>query len=410
MNLARTEIPQPNLNLKKQKSSGAGQINFGSDNLYPQECAELFRESSTLHAVISKKADYFSGTEIESTQEPYKNAKGYGQKEIYRRCSLDYYLAGNCYVMLHRVGGTVQMYHIDQGKVRRNAELSKGFLVSANWASYRQKEYKPFEVAEYKEGETKWSTIEGKEGEFAIYHIMDYEPSFDYYGLPDWVGATYYAKLEMLIGQFNSNMFDNGLFSSGVLRLSQEGLSPDETRRFVNDINAKLVGTEKGNSGKIIIFTGDQDTVDFTELTTSFEGSYIELKQMVEDTVISAASWYRSLSGLSTEGQLGNNQQILNEYQIAMQDIKRTRSLILPQLDRLASEFGLWSDDYEIIDEPPITISSSALNGAQVMAMVAVAQAVGAGTLSSDAAKEIYKIGYNLSDEDAEILANSLDL
>ena len=239
---------------------------------------------------------------------------------------------------------------------------------------------------------------------------MDYEPSFDYYGLPDWVGATYYAKLEMLIGQFNSNMFDNGLFSSGVLRLSQEGLSPDETRRFVNDINAKLVGTEKGNSGKIIIFTGDQDTVDFTELTTSFEGSYIELKQMVEDTVISAASWYRSLSGLSTEGQLGNNQQILNEYQIAMQDIKRTRSLILPQLDRLASEFGLWSDDYEIIDEPPITISSSALNGAQVMAMVAVAQAVGAGTLSSDAAKEIYKIGYNLSDEDAEILANSLDL
>jgi len=78
-----------------------------------------------------------------------------------------------------------------------------------------------------------------------MFCMKDYESGFDYYGLPTWMGAIFYAKLEVLIGQFNTNMFDNGLFGSGILTINSDGMSAEEIEDTVRNVKRDLVGTEK---------------------------------------------------------------------------------------------------------------------------------------------------------------------
>lgn len=397
LNLARTEIPQPSLSLERAKGRGSGEIRFGNDNLFPQECAELFRESPTLGAVITSKADYFAGEDIEyDSGEGYVNGKGYSHQALIRNWAMDYELTGNAYALLHRFGGATNIYHIDSVKVRRKADLDT-FLISKNWANSRRAEFEPYEIPEF----PNFGSIEGKEGDFAMVQIRDYEPGFDYYGLPKWKGAIYYAKLETLIGQFNTNMFDNGLFGSGILTLNSDGMNDEEVEAMVRSVKRDLVGTERGNTGKIIILVGGREsTSQFQELTKEFDGSYTELKGVCEDTIVSACGWKRSLAGLQTQGALGNNQQILNEYSVAMKDIKRRRKALLGQLDEINTEFKWWSD-YEIIDTPPINEADGALQGQQIQQMMTILN----DELMTDERKiEVLRFAFGMDYETAEMM------
>ena len=399
LNLARTEIPQPTLDLQRAKGRGSGQIDFGIANLFPQECAELFRESPTLRAVISSKADYFSGEDITYTGADYVNGKGDNHQNILRKVAMDYYLSGNAYLYVHKVGGNANLYHMDQVKVRKHAELDR-FLISKNWAQYRRAGFEPYEMAKY----PNFAPIEGKEGEFSMVSIQDYESGFDYYGLPEWLGAIYYAKLETLIGQFNVNMFDNGMFGSGILTINSENMTDEQVEDTVRNIKRDLVGTERGNTGKIIVLVGGKEaTSSFEELTKEFDGSYIEMKGMCEDTIVSANSWKRSLAGLATEGTLGNNQQILNEYSVAMKDVRRKRGQLLTVIDALNAEFRWWGE-YEIIDTPPINEADGALQGQQIQQLFNI---VSDENLEDSQKRAMLSLAFGITEEEADGLLGS---
>jgi hypothetical protein len=86
-----------------------------------------------------------------------------------------------------------------------------------------------------------------------------------------------------------------------------------------------------------------------------------------------------------------------------MQDIKRTRSLILPQLDALASEFGLWSDEYQIIDEPPINDADGALQGQQIQQMMNILLDE---TLTDTQKEMMLTLSFGMDSEEAETLVN----
>ena len=376
LNLAQTEIPQPWTDREQAKKGRDKSIPFGRYNLFPQETAELFRESPTLHSVITSKASYFAGQglEYENGSGQYVNPRGDSHSQLLSNIGLDKYLGGNSYVLIERIGGTTHLYHMDQVKVRMHAEQQvvagkyyDKYIICNNWAKVHAKGTKTWEVCEY----PVFKKVEGKKGEYALLHIRDYEPSFDFYGLPNWIGAIFYAKLESLIGRWNVNHFDNGLFSSGILNLPADGMTDEEVEKLTRQIISRLTGTETGNNGKLLITTGSENAPTFTEVSRQFEGSFLDLKNICEDTIVSACSWKRSLAGLATEGQLGNNQQILNEYQVAMRDIERDRAQVLPALDAVAAEFGLWGE-YKIIDSAPIKEADTIMQGQQIQQVIDV--------------------------------------
>ena len=75
-----------------------------------------------------------------------------------------------------------------------------------------------------------------------------------------------------------------------------------------------------------------ENEANWTEISTTYEGSFLELKNVVTDTIVSACQWSRSMAGLATTGAIGNNQQLKNEYEVAMKPVRRTRSRILSKL------------------------------------------------------------------------------
>jgi hypothetical protein len=64
------------------------------------------------------------------------------------------------------------------------------------------------------------------------------------------------------------------------------------------------------------------------------EGSYTQLQALIENNIIKANNWFRSLAGLVTSGQLGNNQQLKNEWQLAERQIRNTQDLIMSEVKK----------------------------------------------------------------------------
>jgi hypothetical protein len=57
---------------------------------------------------------------------------------------------------------------------------------------------------------------------------------------------------------------------------------------------------------------------NFTPFNNTTEADWLALHKQSAEDLISAHSWFPSLSGRAIEGQMGNTQQIRNEYQVAL--------------------------------------------------------------------------------------------
>jgi hypothetical protein len=64
------------------------------------------------------------------------------------------------------------------------------------------------------------------------------------------------------------------------------------------------------------------------------EGSFIELQKLVENNIVKACSWFRSLAGLESAGTLGNNQQLRNEWELAERLIRNEQDIIMDALQK----------------------------------------------------------------------------
>ena len=58
----------------------------------------------------------------------------------------------------------------------------------------------------------------------------------------------------------------------------------------------------------------------------------MDLQKMVENNIVKACSWFRSLAGLESAGTLGNNQQLRNEWELAERLIRNEQDTIMNAL------------------------------------------------------------------------------
>jgi hypothetical protein len=88
--------------------------------------------------------------------------------------------------------------------------------------------------------------------------------------------------------------------------------------------------TGEGKNGKIVAQLVDDATQApiVTEFTGASEGEMLQLQNTSRDMIVAGHRWFPSLAGISTAGALGSNQQIRNEYNIAL------KGLIIPQYQK----------------------------------------------------------------------------
>lgn len=312
-----------------------------SDNTYINDLAARAKRSSTHGAILQSKATYTAGedflffkndepvlkTDLEESFLNYiksVNADNKSLHWLFLKAAYDYIYSGNTYIEVVKDKNFTSLFYQDASKVRISDDTA---YISAYWRDIGNDENPnssdyPIETIDLWDG-----NLETKQKRFLV-HLKNDVPEYDYYGLPEHVQVLKWADIEYKIAQFNLDMFKNGFFPSVAIDLF--GTPPDgmSATEYVNKIKDSF--TDEGNNHKMFIQLLDDvsQSAKITEFSSVKEGQFTELQNLATQNIISGHRWFASLSGLLTAGQLGSNQQIRNEYNIAL------KSVIIPQYQK----------------------------------------------------------------------------
>lgn len=311
-----------------------------SDNSYINDLALRAKRSPTHGAILQSKAIYTSGEDFlyykDSEPISYKDLEESFKKYInsvnkdndslhwlYSKVAYDFITFGNAYLEGIKSKDFTSIFFQDATKVRISDDKA---YISAYWREIKNnisttKDY-PIEEIELWNGR-----VDTTQKRFII-HLKNDTPEYDYYGLPENVQVLKWADIEYKIVQFNLDMFKNGFFPSVAIDVF--GQAPDgmSDKDYVDKIKDSF--TDEGNNHKMFIQLLDDpnQATKITEFSRVQKGQFTELQELATQQIIAGHRWFASLSGIKTSGSLGSNQQIRNEYNIAL------KSLIIPQFQK----------------------------------------------------------------------------
>ena len=330
-------------------------IPFGNNNLFPQYLAELKRKSSTHRSVLAQKAVFTSGAKFVTNNETVKeyikdvNADGESLREVFKKLADDYYTFGNSYLEGVLYEGGLNLYHIDATTVRMSKN-KKEVYIHPDWAKYNTMKDKTQIIPLYPK----------VKGNRFVLQFKDYEPTFQFYGLPDYVAALEHIAVDYEIGKWNHTKFKNGFQPSAIVEISGD-MGEEEAKKLVREAQKKFVGD--GNNGKImfIVKNGDTSQANVQIIKDDQEGSWIDLQRITDQNIVTAHRWQPSLSGLVSSGKMNNTgSEIRIAYDLAMTTvIKDTSDLLLNGIRTiLYKEMGILPQELIIHYEPPISFAT----------------------------------------------------
>lgn len=312
-----------------------------SDNIYINDLAARAKRSPTHGAIVQSKAVYTQGQdftysingdvkrfdELDVNLQSYLsevNNKRQSQHWLFGKAAYDFIYSGNAYVEVIKGKEFTSQFFMDASKVRVSEETA---YVSAYWRdienepTYNSKDYPVKEIP-------LWDGKLDTKQEHFIYHLKNDVPEYDYYGLPEHLQILKWADVEYKIVQFNLDKLKNGFFPSVAMDIvgqAPEGMTEQE---YVEKIKDSF--TDEGNNHKVLIQLVDSldQATNITEFTTAREGELLELQNLATQTIIAGHRWFASLAGISQAGSLGSNQQIRNEYNIAL------KGVVIPQFQK----------------------------------------------------------------------------
>ena len=271
---------------------------------------------------------------------------GESMREMYGKIIDDYYSFGNAYMQIVKHKGGINLYHIDATKCRVSKD-QKHIYIHPDWAKYGTTKEDPAIVPVYPSFEKNTSIVQFK----------DYEPTFQFYGLPDYVAALEHIAVDYEIGKWNHTKFKNGFQPSAIIEINGD-MGEEEAKKLVREAQKKFVGD--GNNGKImfIVKNGDASQANVQIIKDDQEGSWIDLQRITDQNIVTAHRWQPSLSGLVSSGKMNNTgSEIRIAYDLAMTTvIKDTSDLLLNGLRKvLYNEMGILPEELIIHFEAPIS-------------------------------------------------------
>ena len=348
-------VPQNISEPKNIKTLSTKYVPFGDDNLFPQYLAELKRKSSTNRSVLAQKTIFTSGAkfvcnnpELERFVEDV-NADHESLRDVFKKLADDYYTFGNSYMECVIYDGGINLYHLDATKVRMS-KTNKEIYINSDWCRYWDNDEKITRLPIYPRV---------AHNKFVV-HFKDYEPTFNYYGLPDYVAALEHIAVDYEIGKWNHTKFKNGFQPSAIVEISGD-MGEDEAKKLVREAQKKFVG--EGNNGKImfIVKNGDTSPANVSIIKDDQEGSWLDLQRVTDQNIITAHRWQPSLSGIVSSGKMNNTgSEIRIAYDLAMTTvIKDTSELLLNGIRKvLYNELGFDPRDLKIHYEPPVSYAN----------------------------------------------------
>jgi hypothetical protein len=331
-----------------------GWVNYDKDNLLPQRIIELNNNSAINKAVIENKVTYICGAGVDDSQYYGQPNPNCDWDSLIERIAKDYATFGGfCFqVIPNENGKAVSLYHTDFSKIRVGQVNDYGvylsFFLSNDWKKTTGK-YAPVEIKAY-------GSEELSKGTPYLFYYKDYEPSLDYYPVPQYYSALDYIEADGFLGKFYRNSINNGFVPSTIITMPSNP-TEDRKEQFQKDIESSYTGSNGANS--IVVLWGESQEVK--PVVTSYTASnnadlYNNVDEIIFQKIISAHRLTSpTLAGLSGSGNLsGNSNEIINSYILYNYTvIHKLRRKILDTLNQFVVNNG-----YKRLEIPDLDIVS----------------------------------------------------
>lgn len=342
-----------------------------SDNIYVNDLAKRARRSSTHSSIINQKLTFAIGKGFCFWQNDEKvnfedldsrfiewynevNPEGDCLRDVFKEVMRSFIITGNCYTHVKKSGDYTAVYGIDATTVRKSKD-KKSAYVSNFW-----RDIKLDSVAGVDYPVLTLPLKQEREQKEYVCHIMRKYPEFNYYGLPDYVGALDWVDIEYRISKYNIDKFDNGFFPSVLMQFFGDVPDGMNAQQYVEKIKDKYVG--EGNNDKFLVELLDspEQAAHIKEFERERDGEFQMLSELAVKNIITAHRITPSLAGLETAGKLGSNQQIRNEYDKFMNSvvIPDFQEPLLREFNRIIKEAG-FDVEIDILNVAPVGINES---------------------------------------------------
>lgn len=332
---------------------------FGSDNLYPQALAALFRKSVSLRGIINSKVIYTVAGGFQLDEKNIEgnefitsvNNKGQSLTDIFENYCVDRNFSGNSFleIVTDKKGSFLSIFHVQSVKCRY-AEDGENIIIHPNWAKFKSNDKLSKELPLYPNFKKEGNVLR------AIVHVADYEPDFDWYGIPGYISALDSAAIGYKTNKWNVSRLDNAFQTSGVLVIDGN-MSDQDAEELKKEFKKEMAG--EGNQGKILMIIkklGGEGT-EFTPINNNTEGDWMQLHNQSNDDLIIACNWKKSLTGI-TESSGFDTDRILNDYQIIKSTyIAKEQNKFTKLIQKITQEVAnLNLDGLSIINHPPVSL------------------------------------------------------
>jgi phage portal protein BeeE len=329
-------------------------VPFGVDNLLPQYLAEIKRKSPTHRAILGQKKILSIGQEFHSENEMLikfiENVNiDESLRDVYARVIDDYYSFGNAYVQIVKHNTGINLYHIDATKCRVSKD-QEYIYIHPDWSQYQSTKKDQVIIPIYPNFENNTSILQFK----------DYEPTFNYYGLPDFCAALEWIGIDNHLQKYNLTKFENNFTPSCIVEINGD-MGEMEAETLVKEAQQKWTG--QGNNSKILFLVknGDTSPANITMLNDNADGSFMELQKLTSQNIITAHRWQPAMSGIVSSGKLSSTgSEIRVAWEMVMGTIiKDVEGVVLTKIKKVITEnSGLETTDLQIVYEPPISYLS----------------------------------------------------
>ena len=306
-----------------EEKQGQKYVNYGHDDLYGEYLRDLFLASSTNGAIINGVADMIYGGGLDATDRDEND----GKREQWLR--LQDLLRKSDDHLVQMVCFDIKLYgmaylNVIWNKSRTRIACIKHLPVHTMRSGVADDDGKVFEYyykPDWRNKRHKEKTIpafnfENRTAASTCFQIKRYTPSYHYYALPDYAGATNYIELDREVSEFHLNNIRRGFFPSMLLSF-KNGVPTQEERRIIEQkVIQKFTGAD--NAGRILITfnDGDETAPEFTPINTNgADGMYEYLSKLVSEKILTG---HRVTSPLlfgvrSEGGGFGNNADELRD-------------------------------------------------------------------------------------------------
>ena len=343
-----------------------------SDNIYVNDLAKRARRSSTHSSIVNQKITFVKGKyftfSIDGSPVMYDdlpddfkewckevNPEGQSLYDVFCEWIQSYVITGNYYPHVKKSGDYTALYSEDATTVRKSKDTKRAYL-SNFWrdiglSNTPSAEY-PVNELEFYDGTN--------QNEFLIHGMRKY-PEFNYYGLPDYVGALDWIDIEYRMSKYNIDKFDNGFFPSVLIQMFGEVPDGMNAQQYVDKIKDKFTGEANNDKFLVELLDSPDQAASIKEFERERDGEFLELSQLTTKAIITAHRITPSLAGIETGGKLGSNQQIKDEYDKFMNSvvIPDFQEPLLKMLNKIISRDTRYGNiEIDILNVAPVGNSS----------------------------------------------------